>query len=222
MKTEIQTPEVKNSQTEFKNKFSLEEIYRSVVYLPRAIIKMIGNSKSHLVGHDFAKRLQLAVTEVNGCAICSYGHAKMALRQGMSGKEISSFLSGGNDFIKPEEAKAIMFAQHYADSRGYPKKYAYDALVKEYGVKKARIILSVIQTMTVGNMYGIPFSAFQSRLKGKPYKDSSLLFELGMLIAGLFLLPIAIVHGLLRGLFGLPNAKFDDTTIDENDEFKTL
>jgi len=218
MKTEIQTPEAINLQIAFKNKFTLKEMYRSVVYLPKAVVKMIGNSKSHLVDHDFAKRLQLAVTEVNGCSICSYGHTKMALRQGMSGEEISSFLSGGSDFIKPEEAKAIMFAQHYADTRGYPKKYTYDAVVKEYGEKKALVILSVIQTMTIGNMYGIPFSAFQSRLKGKPYKNSSLFFELGMLIAGVFLFPIAIVHGLLRGLCGLPNAKFDNSTIDQEGE----
>ena len=46
----------------------------------------------------------------------------MALRQGMSNEEISSFLSGGDDFIQPEEAKAIIFAQHFADSKGFPKK----------------------------------------------------------------------------------------------------
>lgn len=200
---------------EFKRRFSLREMYLAVVFTPRAISKLIGNKKSKLVDKDFVKRIQLAVTEVNGCAICSYGHAKMALRQGMGNDEINSFLSGGSDFTKPEEAKAIMFAQHFADSRGFPKKYAYDSIVKEYGKKKARIILSAAQMMITGNMYGIPFSAFLSRLHGKPYKDSTLIYELGMLIAGILCLPIAIIDGFLRGCIGLPNERFDKSTTDQ-------
>ena len=222
MKTNINISEFISSRTAFKNKFSLMEMYQAFVYLPRAITKIIGNSKSQLVDNDFVRRLHLAVTEVNGCSICSYGHAKMALRQGMSGEEISSILSGEDHLIKPEEAKAIMFAQHFADSRGYPKKYAYDALVKEYGKKEARIILSAIQLITVGNMLGIPFSAFQSRLKGKPYKDSTLFFELGTLIVGLILMPIAIVHGILRGLIGLPNVRLDESKTAEENGFNNM
>jgi AhpD family alkylhydroperoxidase len=176
---------------------------------------MIKNKKSQLVSPLFVERLQLAVTEVNGCPACSYQHTKMALRQNMSNEEISSFLSGGVDFIKPEEAKAIIFAQHFADSRGYPKTYAYEAVVKEYGDTAAQVILSAVQIMISGNMYGIPFSAFQSRLKGKPYKDSSLFYELGMLIAGILCLPIAIVHGFLRGLVGLSNKRLDKSATDE-------
>lgn len=217
MKTDIKISEFISSRTEFKKRFSLWEMYRAFMYIPRAMVKMVGNSKSKLVDNDLLKRLQLAVTEVNGCPACSYAHTKMALRQGMSGEEISSFLSGEDHLIKPEEAKAIMFAQHFADTRGYPKKYAYDAVIEEYGKKEARIMLSAIQIMISGNMYGIPYSAFQSRLKGKPYKDSSLFFELGMLTVGLLLLPIAAIHGILRALVGLTNIRIDKTTTDEQD-----
>ncbi|MCX7548103.1 carboxymuconolactone decarboxylase family protein [Xanthomarina sp. F1114] len=219
MKTDINISEFINSRTEFKKRFSLWEMYRAFMYIPRAIIKLIGNAKSKLVDNDLLKRLQLAVTEVNGCPACSYAHTKMALRQGMSGEEISSFLSGENHLIKPEEAKAIMFAQHFADTRGFPKKYAYDALIKEYGKKEARIMLSSIQIMISGNMYGIPYSAFQARLKGNPYKESTLFFELGMLITGLIILPIACIHGVLRALVGLSNIRLDKTTTEEQDGF---
>ena len=213
MKERITLPKSISSRSEFKRKFSLLEMYRAAVFAPRAMSKLIGNNKSKLVDQNFVKRIQLAVTEVNGCAICSYGHAKMALRQGMSNEEINSFLGegGGGNFIKPEEAKAILFAQHFADSRGYPRKYAYDAIVKEYGEEKAQIILSASQMMITGNMYGIPLSALQARLKGKPYKDSSLFYELSMLIISILFLPIAIIHGLLRGLIGLSNIRFDES-----------
>ena len=199
---------------EFKRKFSLQEMYRATVFAPKAISKLIGNKKSKLIKQTFVKRIQLAITEVNGCAICSYGHAKMALRLGMGNNEINSFLSegGGGDFIKPKEAKAILFAQHFADSRGFPKQYAYDSILKEYGKEKAQIILSASQMMIVGNMYGIPLSAFLSRLKGKPYKDSSLFYEIKTLILGTLFLPIALVHGFIRALIGLPNERFDSST----------
>ena len=69
--------------------------------------------------------------------------------------------------------------------------------------------------MIAGNIYGIPFSAFQSRLKGKVYKDSSLFYELGMLIGGIIILPIAIAHGVLRGLIGLSNMRLDKSLAEE-------
>jgi len=196
-------------KNEFKRKYSLRELYRSFVFAARAMSKLIGNNKTKLVDNHFVERLQLAVTEVNGCAACSYQHTKMALKQGMSNEEISSFLSGESSFIKPEEAKAILFAQHFADSRGITKKYAYDAIVEEYGKEKASIILAACQIMIAGNMYGIPLSAFLSRLQGKPYKGSTLFYESGMLMFGTLCLPIAMIHGFLRGLFGLPNEEFD-------------
>src|SRR5690554_8175975 len=111
-------------RNEFKRKFSLWELYRSFAFVPRAILKLIGNNKSKLVDSHFVERLQLAVTEVNGCAACSYQHTKMALNMGMSSEEINSFLSGGEDFIDPKEAKAIVFAQHFADETGRPIKKA--------------------------------------------------------------------------------------------------
>ncbi len=133
----------------------------------------------------------------------------------MSNEEISSFLSGADSFIKPEEAKAILFAQHFADTTGFPKKSAYDSIVEEYGEDKANVILSAVQVMITGNMYGIPFSAFVSRLKGHPYKDSTLLYELVMLIVGILCIPFAIVHALLRALIGLPNERFDKSPTEE-------
>jgi len=198
-----------NSIRKYKRKFSLREMYHAAVFAPMAMSTLIKNKKRNILHQNFIKRIHLAITEVNGCAICSYGHAQMALKQGMENEEINSFLSGGGDFIQPEEAKGILFAQHFADSRTWPQKYAYDAIIKEYGKEKAAIILAASQMMMVGNMYGIPLSAFLSRLKGNPYPNSSLFYELSTIIMEFFLLPIAIIHGYIRKLIGLPNERFD-------------
>ena len=196
----------KNAQ--YKRKFSFLELYLSFLYVPRALAKLRKNKKKEQISQQFIERMQLAVTEVNGCAACSYAHTTMALREGMSNDEISSFLRGSVDYIKLEEAKAIIFAQHFADSRGYPEKEAYEAIIKEYGQDKSRIILSAVQMMITGNMFGIPLSAYQSRRRGKPFKGSTLGYELGMLIGGILVLPIALVHALLRWMLGMSNRRF--------------
>ncbi|MDD2584147.1 MAG: carboxymuconolactone decarboxylase family protein [Bacteroidales bacterium] len=213
---EIDTPVT--SRKSFKRKFSFLELYQSLSFAPQAVSRLAKNNRLALVSKDFIKRLQLAVTEVNGCPACSYQHTKIALEQGMSNEEITSFLSGGDQFIKPEEAKAIMFAQHFADSRGFPKKYAYDALVEEYGEEKSKIIISAAQIMISGNIYGIPFSAFESRLKGHKYEDSNLFYELSMLIGGILIMPLAIIHGLIRYIFNKSNMRLDSSLEAENNQ----
>lgn len=211
----IKQGDSRSKNKEFKHKFNFLELYRALVFIPKAITELKRNKKINLIDKNFIERLQLAVTEVNGCPACSYQHAKIALRQGMSNEEISSFLSGGDQYIKTEEAKAIMFAQHFAESRGLPKKYAYEAVIKEYGQKQANIILSALQVMIAGNIYGIPYSAFQSRIKGQSYKNSSVFYELGMLIGGIIILPIALIHGWMRAILGFSNSKFDFNSTDE-------
>lgn len=198
MKQEITIPKEMSMRTEFKRKFSFGEMYFSFVNAVGAVSTLSKNKKSGLIHPDFVERLQLAITEVNGCAACSYAHTKMALKQGMSNEEISSFLSGEDNFIRPEEAKAIMFAQHFAEAKGHPEQFAYDKIVEEYSEEKAKIILAASKVMIAGNMYGLPLSAFLSRMKGRKYKNSSLFYELGMMIFGVVVLPVAIIHGLFK------------------------
>lgn len=188
--------------SEYKRKYSLSELYLAYLFVPRALVSLMGNKKSKFIDQQFVERLMLAVTEVNGCAACSYAHTKMAFNQGISREEIISLLNGEKTFVKTEEAKAILFVQHFADSRGYPDKEAFEVIVKEYGAEKARIILSAAQVMIVGNMYGLPFSALLSRRKGSVYKDSTLAYEMGMLIAGALVIPVALLHALLRWVVG--------------------
>lgn len=210
----VALPDVVTSRQHFKRKFSLSEMYDAFVFTPRAMAALIDNRRNEKVDLQRLERMQLAVTEVSGCTVCSYEHARMALRLGMSGEEIASFLSGHDDFVLPDDAKAIVFAQHFADSTGHPTTEAYQSLVEEYGAPAAHVMLSAVQVMLAGNAYGVPFSALQSRRKGKPFPDSSLVYELGMLFAGPILLAAAVIHGTLRRVVGLANISFED---DSND-----
>ena len=59
------------------------------------------------VSEQFGKRIMLAVTQVNGCAMCSYFHTKEALKMGMPEQEIKSILSGELGAAPEEEAVAL-------------------------------------------------------------------------------------------------------------------
>lgn len=196
-------------QQSYKKKYSLIELYNASILVARAIVLLVRNNKSKLIDKLFIQRIHLAVTEVNGCPVCSYEHTKMALKKGMSNEEISSFLSGKENYIQPKEAKAIAFAQHYADSKGHPKLYTYSPIIEEYGEEEAKIILAAIQVMMVGNIYGLAYSAFKARLKGKTYTDSTLAYEISMVVLGGLLIPIAILHGFLKFAFGISTTVFD-------------
>lgn len=204
MKKNISIPAHLENLAGFKRKYSLSALYRAYWRLPQAMTLLAKNKREGLVEAQFIERVQLAVTEVSGCAVCSYAHTQMALNMGMSNEEISSFLSGESAFIDPAEAKGIAFGQHFAESGGYPERAAYEAIVAEYGATRAAILLAGMQVMLVGNMVGLPMSAFQARRKGRPYQNSTLGYELSMIVVGTLLLPLGALQGWVRGWLGLP------------------
>lgn len=196
--------------TSYKRKFNVGQMYEAATKVPSALSGLSFNNKNNLLSEQFVERLQLAVTEVNGCAACSYAHTRMALDMGMTKSEINSFLIGDTTYVSDEEAIAIMFAQHYADSRSFLDRVAYQKVLEEYGQDKTRVILAAIQIIYFGNAYGISMSALSARLRGKAYKDSSLLYEVGMIISGLLVLPFALLHGVIKLLLKQSPIKFND------------
>lgn len=155
------------------------------------------------ISRAFAEKIMLAVTAVNDCRYCSYGHARMALASGVSQREIDLLLSGDVGHTSPQEAPALLFAQHYAESGGCPDAEAYERLVDAYGERGARHVLAYIRMITVGNLLGNTLDALLGRLRGRPVAGSSLRQE--VLVLALFALssPVVVVGMLIRGVAGL-------------------
>lgn len=153
--------------------------------------------KENLIKDDFKERIILAVTEVNGCELCSYFHTKEALKSGLSEDEISSMLTGNTENLHKDESIAIFFAQHYAETGGHPDKDTWKRLVQTYGQTKGEGILAVIRMIMMGNAHGIAFGAFKNRLKGDSVKKSSLGKELGVMIGGILFIPVVLLKNLI-------------------------
>ncbi|MBL7006670.1 MAG: carboxymuconolactone decarboxylase family protein [Spirochaetia bacterium] len=130
----------------------------------------------------FIERIMLAVTQVNGCRLCSYAHTKIALESGLARNEISALLSGDLQTAPEYEHKALLFSQYYAETNGHPEKTEWCELVKSYGKQNAEAILVNIRIIMFGNIYGNTMDAFMHRLKLQGSKESSLFRELGILV----------------------------------------
>ncbi len=191
-------------------KFSVGEAYIIFYKGFRASLHAVLSSARKEINDEFQERIMLAVTEVNGCEVCSYFHTRIALEKGMSEEEIQMLVSGNSENIPPDEAIAILFAQHYADTKGLPTEKTWEKLIETYGTKKAYQILSYIQTMMLGNVMGIPLSAFMNRLKGKPVGDSNLAYELLMMVLPVLFFPVALIHIVISEIIRTPRIRFSD------------
>lgn len=179
-----------------KRLYSVKDYYSIMRYAMKTIKYMKSGRKSNVLDKGLESRIMLAVTEVNGCEMCSYHHTSEALKNGMSQEDISSLLNGNTGDIPKDEGVAIFFAQHYAELKGKPKRSAWNRLVSTYGKEKAYAILAATRIIMVGNVSGIALGAFKNRLSGNPLAKSSLGYELSILLTTLIFIPISLIHNL--------------------------
>jgi AhpD family alkylhydroperoxidase len=148
------------------------------------------------VDKRFAEKLMLAVSRVNGCRYCAYGHTRAALAMGVPESELQRLMAGDLGSFPPHEAVGLAFAQHYAESQGQIDPSAWRRLVETYGEETAQDILPYLRMITFGNLYGNTFDALLSRLAGKPAPGSSLWSELGVLFGVFVLVPLELLRRL--------------------------
>ena len=177
-----------------KNQSRLYGKREFVGIISRATYSMVKYRKyMKLISKEFETNLMLAVTEVNGCQICNYFHTKNAIDSGIKDEELQSLLSGDLKNVKPKEAQALLFAQHYASEKGNYSKETFHKIIGHYGKKSAYGILGIITLISFGNAHGISFVNFKSRFtKEGKVKGSKLGNELFIMISPILLLPVTL------------------------------
>jgi AhpD family alkylhydroperoxidase len=111
-------------------------------------------TRKKLIEPGFQERLMLAVTAVNGCRYCSYYHTKQALKSGVTAKEINSLLAGDVANCPQDEAVAVAYAQHWAESNAHPDPEAVKRLQQTYGREKTEAIHLILQMIRMANLLG--------------------------------------------------------------------
>lgn len=184
-----------------KRIFTIREHMKIMVRAAKSINVLFYVKKNKLFNKKFKERIMLAVTEVNGCELCSYVHTKVALNSGMTNDEIRLILKGSNEDIPEEELFAILFAQHYADSHEQPNKSAIGSLIVEYGEDKSKTICAILGMITLTNSMGISMGLFKDRLKFRRVKRSKLVNEIFIPLLTMTIFPILVIYFKVLSLF---------------------
>ena len=160
-----------------KRSYTFRNFLRDFIRMTSKSFKIRDAMKSERITPQFRERIMLAVTAVNECKYCEWGHTKTALKYGCTEEEINEIMVQDFGSCNSEELIALAFAQHYAETGGLPSDESKEKLLDFYGKEKSQDILLFIQMITMGNLLGNTFDAFESRLKGTPPEKGSFLFE---------------------------------------------
>ncbi|MDC7242777.1 MAG: hypothetical protein PQJ44_02110 [Sphaerochaetaceae bacterium] len=192
--------EIRGSSMEMKKEsriYGKREFLKIINEATYSAIKYRKNMK--LISKEFQTNIMLAVTEVNGCQICSYYHTKNAIDEGIDDLELKSLLTGSLDNVKPAEAQALLFAQHYASEKENYSDETFQKVKEHYGKDIAYGILANTRLISFGNAYGINNGNFKSRFtKEGRIKGSKLINELFIIISPILAFPITMVFNIFR------------------------
>jgi AhpD family alkylhydroperoxidase len=184
--------------------FDTKTFYRHLKNMTESLNDLIRYKMSGNMDKAFTEKIMLAVTEVNGCRYCNYLHTKLALKAGVSKEDIQILLNGQFENISPDEAHALMFAQHYADTGGYPDSETYYKFVDFYGDDKAKGIMSIIKAIMVGNIYGLSIDVFINRIKRNSLPGSKFKDEVLIIIGIIVFIPVICIQIFTQRLFKPP------------------
>lgn len=191
--------------------FSVGEEYTALVLLFRTVRHVSKARRHEILDKHFMETIMLGVTQVNGCPLCSYAHTKMALEMGMEEQQIEELLGGELDNIPADQLKAVLFGQHYAETKGRPSERSWNEIVHTYGEDGAKGILGTIRIMMVGNIWGVVIGLLKERIQHRKVDErSSLGYELLLTFAMIPFLPIAAIHALVVNIAGAPLLKFGE------------
>ncbi len=188
------------------------EGYHHLVLLFRTVRFVRKARKLGLLDKHCMERIMLGVTQVNGCRLCSYAHTRIALETGMEASQIANLLGGELGDIPPDQIRAVLFAQHYAETKGRPSQSSWEEVVHAYGEDGAKGILGATRIIMVGNIWGVVIGFLQDRIHRRIVDpQSSLGYELALTFCMLPFMPIAAIHALAATLAGAPLLRFSET-----------
>lgn len=181
------------SKHQVKRKFSIFEYIPIVFKASYSFIMMRLLKRKKLIDKKFKERIMLAITEVNGCSLCSYMHTKLALKTGMTIEEIKQILAGELSDVPDEQVLAVLFAKDFAFNKEKIDKEFFNKLVSEYGYVKTNLIVYISNFITMTNAMGISLDLLKSTLTFKHVKGSNILNEILIPLLTLVLFPTFLI-----------------------------
>jgi AhpD family alkylhydroperoxidase len=147
------------------------------------------------VDPGFREELMLAVSRLNGCRYCSWGHHEWAQISGVSNEELAQLEQLDPSGFDRRKWVAISYVRALVKEnfvRVQPELRR--AMQHKYSPREIRQIELIANVMDIGNRGSNTFDAMLSRLKGVPASDSRIVDE--VILSGVFLAiaPAVLIH----------------------------
>ena len=116
------------------------------------------------------EKLFLAVSSINDCRYCKWGHTHWAMAQGVPLEEVNQILGHQAESLEaknPGEAAAILFAQHYAEQLDQFAPESIENLREYYSDAEVAEILAYVRFITLTNLTGNTVDAFLTGTHGQ-------------------------------------------------------
>jgi AhpD family alkylhydroperoxidase len=165
-------------QTFNKRTFDMPLLVKSaamaVVSAPRIFMAL----RKPTTSRALQEQVMLAVTSVNDCRYCDWVHTGLALEEGVNIEELAGLLNhDAPQSPDTQEAVAILFAQHFADTLRQPSAQAQQRLADTFSDRQQQEILAFIHAIYFANLSGNSFDALIARLKGDKIANGHLVAE---------------------------------------------
>ena len=152
----------------------------------------------HDVDPGFREELMLAVSRLNDCRFCTWGHHEWAQLNGVSDEELAGLEQLDASGFDRRKWIAIRYVRALVerDFMGVQPELRR-AMQHKYSPREIREIELIAKVMDIGNRGANTFDAMLSRLRGTPAADSRIVDE--VVLSGLFLVVApAVVFFLSR------------------------
>ncbi len=131
-----------------------------------------------------AEKVMLAVVGVYGCECCSYNHTVIALERGIRKDEIDSLLAGATGSLTDDEIPAVLYAQHWADTKGRIRQDLREKVAVCYGEQKVQHMDAIIRLSELTSLCNNTVAVYQTNKNRKGIR---------MLLACLACYPLHII-----------------------------
>ena len=155
METKIKT--LKGAGNFFSLFFSIFGVMMSLRKVP----------KNKRISKELCEKISLAVSGVNECAYCTWLHTRNALEQGIRDEEIKKLLSGDFGSLAENEATALVYAQHWADTDGVVSGGAREKVIDRFGEGGTAHIEAYIRVVYFGNLCSNTVKIYEDNKTGK-------------------------------------------------------
>lgn len=153
-----------------KRTLTADNVYRTVADVVASGPVLFEAALHPKVPAALREKLFLAVSAINDCRYCKWGHTHWALAQGVPLEEVNRILgdqAASLEARNPAEAAAILFAQHYAEELDQIDPDAIVNLHQYYSEPEVAEILAYVRFITLTNLTGNTVDAFLTGTRGQ-------------------------------------------------------